>query len=680
MGSPRPELRALPLNQVPPRVHYEFCRVMDVLSDRDWTRFASRVLSDITDIRLVKEKEHRTDAVMLQWQNRNGSVGQLLDLLQSLELLQAWDIINSWASLPPPRVVLPVPAPPPSGFIPPHRAPPTEPPAAPPTLPFSPSQMPPLLPKPQPPELLSTAHSLLSSAGSLPRPLLDSAASAPAALSLCMAWAYEEVHAGTCGFRADLKVGEGGFGEVYRAILRNTDCAVKRFKQDSSLDWSLLRDSFQTEVEKLSKFRHPNIVDLLGYSEGGGTYCLIYSFMENRSLDDQLRHDAPGLSWSQRLSVAKGAAKALQFLHCPPEGQTPLVHGDVKSSNILLDRHLEAKLADFGLARFCPRAPPGRTAAQTCSFVKSPEVRGTEAYLPNEYLRGSCRLGPFIDVYSFGVVLLEILTGRRALDTRTGRDVYLKDLVAEVEESEAEWRKHLDQRLVSGGAAEPSGFMQVVALARRCLDKVKKRPSMTEVFRSLDQLPASRPPPSSPLSLPSRLDSSACSRPAPPRSLDSGLSALSLNPKTPQPPRASSLTPPQTLHSSMAGLAPSALAPPAPSWLSGPCETDESRGYSQYDLRSNGVSPAGPCRCEAQQPSVPTEDQFNFTGASAAESLQSYFPVVLNSSKQHLLKKKELYDQGMIHSLQLLSIDDPNSGRSPAESRLPEESDELDFI
>ncbi|MED6249603.1 hypothetical protein ATANTOWER_016848, partial [Ataeniobius toweri] len=100
---------------------------------------------------------------------------------------------------------------------------------------------------------------------------------------------------------------------------------------DCQMDWTLLRKSFQTEVENLSKFRHPNIVDLLGFSEGGGgLMCLIYSYMENQSLEDQLHNACMVLSWPLRISIVEGAAAALQFLHCPPSGQEPLIHGDVK--------------------------------------------------------------------------------------------------------------------------------------------------------------------------------------------------------------------------------------------------------------------------------------------------------------------------------------------------------------
>ncbi|KAK7884584.1 hypothetical protein WMY93_027707 [Mugilogobius chulae] len=661
MAAARVDLRALPLYKVPPPVHFEFCQVMDELSDRDWTSFASKVLPDQTDVRLAEKKERRTDWLMLHWQSRNGSVGQLLDLLQSLELLRPRDIINNLSAQRSKR--------------------PTVSPSIPPTCPFSNSEMAILLPKPEPPELRSFDQSEQSSVES-PRQLFSD--------SMCtmgvMDWAYEEVYAGTC---------------------------VKRFKQDCSLDWSLLRDSFQTEVEKLSKFRHPNIVDLLGYSDGGGTLCLIYSFMENRSLDDQLHTSGLGLSWCQRVSIAKGAATALQYLHYPPVGQMPLVHGDVKSSNILLDHHFEAKLADFGLARFSSRTSTGDTAAHTCSIGKTQTVRGTLAYLPEEYIRDG-KLKTVVDVYGFGVVLLEILTGRRALekDKKTGQDLYLKELVSDIEDNETQWRRQLDRCLISRGDPEPTSFMLVVSLARSCLDKQrpKKRPSMTEVYKALYDLHTSiHPPTSSGLSLPSVFQSSGTTslHQRPRRSLDSSFSALSLNTVGPSEhtycPKASSLSPPQTLHSSTETPTHpshrSSLPPPLRTSFDEPCETDESRGYSQYENKVNGVR-----LCQSKpdldlftQPSVPTENQYfspnsevmgPFVSQAAAAfpectspagSLQSVSPVVLNPSKQRLMEKNALYDRGLIHTPELLS-EDLYLMRSPAESRLPEESDELEYL
>ncbi|XP_076597956.1 interleukin-1 receptor-associated kinase 1 isoform X1 [Chaetodon auriga] len=757
------------LYKLPSSVLWDFCRVMDGLSDLDWTRFASEVLGDQTAVRLAERRERRTDWVMNRLENRNRRVGELIDLLERLQLLRPRDVILGWtSSLKPPS---PPPAPPP---------PAAPAPAAPPVClsQFDPPSKPNALPTPNTYNLSTTVDK-----GPLPRP-------APPPLSLhsdfnqprqpapvvsgVMCWSYEEVHAGTEGFSPSLQVGEGGFGVVYKATLRNTDCAVKRLKQDCLVDWALLKESFQTEVEKLTKFRHPNIVDLLGVSEGGGTVCLIYSYMDKRSLEDQLHNVAMTLSWSQRVAVVEEASKALQFLHCPPGGETPLIHGDVKSSNILLDRHLVVKLADFGLARSVSRGPSGRSASQTVSVGKTTTVRGTLAYLPDEYVRDG-KLGTAVDVFSFGVVLLEVLTGRRALEKNNksgGR--FLKDLVEEVEDnrtasSAAAWRKQLDHRLTTGGAAEPVGCMEMVDLACKCLDKNrKKRPAMTEVFDKLQGIhnTVKKASSSSPHCHPAHphLQPPSHSFPRPPHPLDSCVGALSqqlskLGPleDTYQPSQFSSsssfcsLTPPHPLHSSSSLPPTSSSLPPTSSSLptissslppsssfAGPCETDESRGFSQYDLYSQFKSkwtssrslspsirdqydrPIGPENSQFSQPSVPTEDQYNpppqpssssdrsgaraLTGpdirgqttagataglcgapesVSPVQSLRSLSlgpSVHVNPSKQRFLQKKTLYEEGRIQTPELLSSDDLYGGRSSVEVRGPEESDELDYL
>uniref|UniRef100_A0A3P9I9N4 Protein kinase domain-containing protein n=1 Tax=Oryzias latipes TaxID=8090 RepID=A0A3P9I9N4_ORYLA len=553
-------LRGEFLHKLPPSVLWEFCRLMDGLSDLDWTRFASAVLKDQNDVRLCERMLRRTDQVMNQWGNRNGRVGELIDLLDALQLFKQRDFILSRMTEvnPPP----PLPPPPPL-----HQ-------------PVPRSDV-----VPPPPSLASCSTSAV------------------------MCWPYEEVHAGTRGFSSALQVGEGGFGVVYRACLKNVDCAVKRLRQVSHLlNPGPVRRSFQTEVEKLSKFRHPNIVDLLGFSEGGGSMCLIYSFMDNRSLEDQL-HSGGVLTWSQRVSIVEGAAAALQYLHCPPPGQEPLIHGDVKSSNILLDRHLEAKLSDFGLARYVPSC----STTQTVSVGKTATVRGTLAYLPDEYVRKG-ELCTAVDVYSFGVVLLEVLTGRPALekDQKTS-DRYL------VRTQTCSCTVRTINIWTETHSNLPVGFQEVVALACRCLNQQrKKRPPMTEV-RLLHMAPSLLP-----FSSP-HLSSS-------PHHVDVLTYQLSqLGPlEHSYPPSSSSFS------SSSSSFSPhplqSSSLPPLSS-IAGPCETDESRGFSQYDLR-----PQSRCDCRSQSPSS-TNPGFSPVG----------------SLKRRLLEKTQQYMEGQIRTPELLS-------------------------
>uniref|UniRef100_A0A8C5GD44 Interleukin-1 receptor-associated kinase 1-like n=1 Tax=Gouania willdenowi TaxID=441366 RepID=A0A8C5GD44_GOUWI len=584
------------LYDLPPSVRWRFCRVMDGLSDLDWTRFASEVLSDQTDVQLAERRERRTDWVMVHLENRNRTVGYLSNVLERLHLFRPRDIIL------------------------------TSPPNQNPSFP----QLPPTDPPPKRPEALPT-FSCLSTAGnthihamfSLVINDITSSAPEPLISGVALQWPFEEVHSGTEGFSSTLQVGEGGFGVVYRASLRNVQCAVKRLRrpdqsEDCLLDWSRLRESFRTEVEKLSKFRHPNIVDLMGFSEGCGEMCLIYSFMDHRSLEHQLHNECVSLSWPQRIRIVEEASAALQFLHSSPE---EVIHGDVKSSNILLDCHLVAKLSDFGLARFTSRSGsggPGASATQTASLGRTATLQGTQAYLPDDYIRNRV-LRPAMDVFSFGVVLLEVMSGRRAVEkNQRSRERYLKDLVKDLEdptESAEHWRTELDSRLTAG-VAEPTAWEQVAGLACETMNKSwKKRPRMTEVFASFiyiyifvqffshlcfylffqvfEKLKDIHARVRSPV-VPS--DSSV-------EALCKQFTSLGPSEDMYSPPSSSSL-----LHLHPHPLHCSASLPPfsCVSSLAGPCETDESRGFSQFDLESNGrltsqhFSPAEPSENQIQ--------------------------------------------------------------------------------
>ncbi|XP_075434451.1 interleukin-1 receptor-associated kinase 1 isoform X3 [Ascaphus truei] len=324
-----------------------------------------------------------------------------------------------------------------------------------------------------------------------------------------LVWPLRELCQGTSNFSQSLLVGEGGFGCVYKATMRNTEYAVKRLKQDSELEWSTIKNSFLTEIKKLTWLRHPNIIDLAGYCMEGEECCLIYLYLPNGSLEDQLHSQGSfsPLSWQQRVVILQGAACGIQFLHtCQPS----VIHGDIKSSNILLDQALTPKLGDFGLARFSRYTS---CAGRSRSVGQTSTVRGTLAYLPDEYVKLG-KLTLELDTYSFGVVLLENLTGRKAIQSE-GKSYtkYLKDLVKEEEcNEEAEngsvpgasgagvrigkeaklarlasriCRQHLDCRV---GHCPQEVAHELCLLACRCLERQKNRPSMVEVFKTLKRL------------------------------------------------------------------------------------------------------------------------------------------------------------------------------------------------
>lgn len=705
-------LRGQFLYSLPPAVIFDFCRAMDALADSDWTRFASEVLGNMTEVRLADRREQRTDWVVRHLENRNERVGYLVDVLERLQLLRQRDIILRASSLSPHRI----PAPPP-GVMSPLLIPQIQPqqqPGAPPTLRTIQLSttvdegggggvgLPP--PAPPPSCLLSgvcqQAHLTEHTHTQHDNNVTSQSAAVTACGGALMCWTFEEVHAGTEGFSAARQVGEGGFGVVYRASVRGVDCAVKRLKEDGELDWSTLEKSFQTEVENLSRFRHQNIVDLLGFSVGGRSLCLIYSYMSNRSLEDQLHNETAVLSWSQRISIVMGASAALQFLHHPPGGQLSLIHGDVKSSNILLDRHMVAKLSDFGLARFRPRGPSGGLTTQTGTIGKTQTVRGTLAYLPDEYLRKG-ELGTTLDVFSFGVVLLEVLTGRRAVEKDPPAGYrYLKDLVEELEEnrsgsspeSSQELLKQLDQRLMAGGTAHPPGCLQVAELACKSLKKVwKKRPKMTTVFENLEDIQRLVEEP--------RSASSRCqlSPPGPPTQLppsqDSGLEALvqqmsRLGPREDTFPSQlsfsssssfSSFTSPHPLHSSSSLHPTSSSRPPSSSSsFMGPCETDESRGFSQYFL-SVGTN-GGSLRPSSRPWSGPTEDRDHFNTGRILPGGRTPPPSLRVEPAGPDPGEAGVLSETPRGPLQYTPPGCSEGTRSSEDLRRPQESNELDFL
>ncbi|XP_058082728.1 probable LRR receptor-like serine/threonine-protein kinase RKF3 [Magnolia sinica] len=227
---------------------------------------------------------------------------------------------------------------------------------------------------------------------------------------------FEEVKAATRNFSRDNIIGKGGYGNVYRGILSNgSEVALKRFKNCSAAGDA----NFSHEVEVIASVRHVNLVALRGYctattSFEGHQRIIVCDLMCNGSLYDHLfgSSDEKKLSWPIRQKIAIGTARGLAYLHYG--AQPAIIHRDIKASNILLDENFEAKVADFGLAKFTPE---GMTHLST-------RVAGTLGYVAPEYaLYG--QLTERSDVYSFGVVLLEILSGKKALISMTESQTWL---------------------------------------------------------------------------------------------------------------------------------------------------------------------------------------------------------------------------------------------------------------
>lgn len=291
----------------------------------------------------------------------------------------------------------------------------------------------------------------------------------------------DEVVKATGDFDESRIVGCGGFGMVYRATLADgRDVAVKRL----SGDFHQMEREFRAEVEALSRVRHRNLVALRGYCRvGKDVRLLIYPYMENGSLDHWLHERADAgdaLPWPARLRIALGAARGLAHLH-GGGGGARVMHRDVKSSNILLDAAMEARLGDFGLARLARGSDDTHVTT---------DLVGTLGYIPPEY--GHSPAATYRgDVYSMGVVLVELVTGRRPVDmaARLGA----RDVTAWAVRLRRDGRGHeAVDAAVSGRHREEAA--RVLELACACVSEdPKARPTAQQLVERLDAIAGAAP-------------------------------------------------------------------------------------------------------------------------------------------------------------------------------------------
>ncbi|XP_057427207.1 U-box domain-containing protein 52-like isoform X3 [Lotus japonicus] len=213
-------------------------------------------------------------------------------------------------------------------------------------------------------------------------------------------YTIDEVENATQNFSMSMKLGEGGYGPVFKGQLDHTPVAIKLLNPDAHQG----RKQFQQEVEILSNIRHPNLVLLLGACPDYG--CLVYEFMENGTLEDRLmrKQNTPPIPWRKRFEIAAEIATTLLFLHqSKPE---PLVHRDLKPGNILVDRNYVSKISDVGLARLVPAS-----VADCVTQYYMTSAAGTFCYIDPEYQKTGM-LTPKSDIYSLGIVLLQIITAK----------------------------------------------------------------------------------------------------------------------------------------------------------------------------------------------------------------------------------------------------------------------------
>ncbi|KAK8973193.1 hypothetical protein V6N11_037793 [Hibiscus sabdariffa] len=284
----------------------------------------------------------------------------------------------------------------------------------------------------------------------------------------------EELRIATLNF--DLKLGQGGFSSVYKGFINGGFKETVAIKKYNSLNAPQL---FLREMEFPAKRDHPNILSLTGYCIDGPHRYVVFEYMPRRNLHDQLHGKTDSktlLSWKRRLEICIGAARGLEFLH---SGNPLIIHRDIKSSNILLDKNWFPKISDFEISRFV-----SRSLSESDVHV-STVVAGTVGYLDPEFLWTS-HLTMKSDVYSFGVVLFEVLSARKPM------------LIMEEQEiSTGQWWRQcvedgrpgeiLDPRIMD--EVEPECLTAYANIAYACTNiRGSERPTMADVVKRLEQI------------------------------------------------------------------------------------------------------------------------------------------------------------------------------------------------
>ncbi|XP_060971592.1 probable LRR receptor-like serine/threonine-protein kinase At1g05700 [Cannabis sativa] len=282
---------------------------------------------------------------------------------------------------------------------------------------------------------------------------------------------YSEVIKMTDNFERIL--GRGGFGTVFHGFIDDgTQVAVKMLSHSSDRGYQ----QFQAEVKLLMRVHHRNLTTLVGYCNEGSNRAVIYEYMANGSLDSHLSERVGNgnvLSWKERLQIAIDAAQGLEYLHngCKP----PIVHRDVKTSNILISENFQAKMADFGLSKIFPTDDGTHV---------STVVAGTPGYLDPEYYITN-RLNEKSDVYSFGAVLLEIITSLPIISRAQGNQTHLKEWVS-VMVANGDINNIVDPRL--RGYFEINSVWKAVEISMACLaHSSNQRPNMNQVVSDLNE-------------------------------------------------------------------------------------------------------------------------------------------------------------------------------------------------
>ncbi|XP_042463803.1 PTI1-like tyrosine-protein kinase At3g15890 isoform X1 [Zingiber officinale] len=274
-------------------------------------------------------------------------------------------------------------------------------------------------------------------------------------------FSLKELQSATNNFNYDNKLGEGRFGSVYWGQLWDgSQIAVKRLKVWSNSE----QEEFAAKVETLGRVKHKNLLSFRGYCAEGQEHLILYDYMPNLSLQSHLHgysSDECLLDWRRRMSIAIGTAEGITHLH---QQATPIIHQDIKASNVLLDSGFLARVADFGFVKLIPNGANHLTT----------NAKSALGYLTPEYIK-SGKASESCDVYSFGILLLELVSGKRPIDKNLSIIDWALPLV-----KERKYREVADARL-NGDYIEEE-LKRVVIVALNCVEKTpEKRPKMPEV-------------------------------------------------------------------------------------------------------------------------------------------------------------------------------------------------------